>query len=54
MGSDDKIKVAEENGYSYVINYTKNDFSREVLKITKNVGVPAVNDGLGKKTFHGS
>ena len=33
VGSDDKIKVAEENGYSYVINYTKNDFSKEVLKI---------------------
>ena len=54
VGSDDKIKVAEENGYSYVINYTKNDFSKEVLKITNNVGVPAVFDGVGKKTFHGS
>ncbi len=54
VGSDEKIKVAEENGYSYVINYTKNDFAKEVLKITKNEGVPAVFDGVGKKTFHKS
>ena len=54
VGSDDKIKVAEENGYSHVINYTKNDFAKEVLKITNNEGVPAVFDGVGKKTFYGS
>ena len=45
VGSDEKIKVAEENGYSHVINYTKNDFAKEVLKITKNEGLPAVFDG---------
>ena len=54
VGSDDKIKVAEENGYSHVINYTKDDFAKEVLKITNNKGVTAVFDGVGKKTFYGS
>ena len=54
VGSDEKIKTAEENGYSHVINYTKNDFAKEVMKITKNQGVTAVFDGVGKKTFHGS
>ncbi len=54
VGSDEKIKIAEENGYSHVINYTKNDFSKEVMKITNNEGVPAVFDGVGKKTFIGS
>ena len=54
VGSDDKIKIAEENGYSYVINYTKDNFAKEVMKITKNKGVPVVFDGVGKKTFHGS
>ena len=54
VGSDEKIKVANENGYSHVINYTKNDFVKEVMKITNNVGVPAVFDGVGKKTFKGS
>ena len=50
----EKIKVAEENGYSHVINYTKNDFAKEVLKITNDKGVPAVFDGVGKETFYGS
>ena len=54
VGSDDKIKIAEENGYSYVINYTKDNFAKEVMKITKNKGVPVVFDGVGKKTFRGS
>ena len=54
VGSDEKIKIAKENGYEHVINYTKDDFVKEVLKITNNEGVPAVFDGVGKKTFKGS
>ena len=54
VGSDEKIKVAQENGYAYVINYTKDDFSKKVMEITNNEGVPAVFDGVGKNTFHGS
>ena len=54
VGSDEKIKVAKENGYAHVINYSKEDFSKEVMKITNNEGVPAVFDGVGKKTFQGS
>ena len=54
VGSDEKIKIAEENGYAHVINYTKDDFAKEVMKITNNKGVPAVFDGVGKNTFRGS
>jgi NADPH:quinone reductase len=54
VGSDEKIKIAEENGYEHVINYTKEDFSKKVMEITKNEGVPAVFDGVGKNTFKGS
>ena len=54
VGSDEKIKVAEENGYSHVINYTKDDFAKKVMEITNNKGVPAVFDGVGKNTFKGS
>jgi NADPH2:quinone reductase len=54
VGSDEKIKIANENGYSHVINYTKHDFVKEVMNITKNEGVSAVFDGVGKKTFQGS
>ena len=54
VGSDEKIKIAKENGYEHVINYTKKDFSKKVMEITKNEGVPAVFDGVGKNTFKGS
>ena len=54
MGSDKKIKIAEENGYAHVINYTKNDFAKKVMEITNNKGVSAVFDGVGKNTFKGS
>ena len=54
VGSDEKIKTAKENGYEHVINYTKEDFSKKVMEITKNEGVPAVFDGVGKNTFQGS
>ena len=54
VGSDEKIDIAKENGYAHVINYTKNNFSKEVMKITNNQGVPAVFDGVGKKTFQDS
>ena len=33
VGSDEKIKVAQENGYAHVINYTKDDFSKKVMEI---------------------
>ena len=51
VGSDEKIKIAEENGYFKVINYSKHDFAKELMKITNNEGVPAVFDGVGQKTF---
>ena len=54
VGSDEKIQIAKDNGYEHVINYTKDDFTKEVLKITENKGVPVVFDGVGKNTFKGS
>ena len=54
VGSDEKIKIAKDNGYEHVINYTKDDFAKKVLEITNNEGVAAVFDGVGKKTFKGS
>ena len=29
VGSDEKIKIAKENGYEHVINYTKEDFQKK-------------------------
>ena len=54
VGSDEKIETAKKNGYEHVINYNKDDFAKEVMKITNDQGVPAVFDGVGKDTFKGS
>ena len=54
VGSEEKIEIAKKNGYEHVINYSKDDFAKEVLKITDNKGVAAVFDGVGKNTFQGS
>ena len=54
VGSDEKIKIAKENGANYVINYSKEDFSKKVLEITNGKGVDVIYDGVGQKTFEGS
>ena len=54
VGSDEKIKTAKKNGCDFVINYSKEDFPKKVLEITKGKGVPVVYDGVGKNTFVGS
>ena len=54
VGTDEKINIAKKNGCDFVINYSKEDFAKKVLEITKNKGVPVVYDGVGKDTFHKS
>ena len=54
VGSNEKIEIAKVNGYEHVINYSKDDFAKEVMKLTNNNGVSAVFDGVGKNTFKGS
>ena len=54
VGSNAKIEIAKANGYDNVINYTKDDFTKEVMKLTNDKGVSAVFDGVGKNTFKGS
>tara|TARA_Y100000591_G_scaffold331973_1_gene367645 strand:+ start:1491 stop:2465 length:975 start_codon:yes stop_codon:yes gene_type:complete len=54
VGSEEKIKIAKENGCDYVINYSKDNFAKKVKEITDGIGVPVVYDGVGKKTFEGS
>jgi NADPH:quinone reductase len=54
VGSDEKISIAKSNGCDYVINYSKDDFAKKVLELTKGKGVPVVYDGVGKNTFHKS
>ncbi len=54
VGSEEKVSVAKKNGCDFVINYSKEDFPKKVLEITKGKGVPVVYDGVGKNTFGGS
>ncbi len=54
VGSEEKINIAKKNGCDFVINYSKEDFAKKVLEITKSKGVPVVFDGVGKNTFEGS
>ena len=48
VGSDEKIDIAKKNGCDFVINYSKEEFPKKVLELTKGKGVPVVYDGVGK------
>ena len=50
---ENKERDVYRNPYE-TLNFFELDRSKKVLEITENEGVPAVFDGVGKKTFHGS
>ena len=50
-GSEEKIELAEANGYDHVINYREDDFVERVKEITDGKGCDAVYDSVGKDTF---
>ena len=54
VGSEEKISIAKKNGCDFVINYSKENFPKKVLELTKGKGVPVVYDGVGKNTFEKS
>mgnify|MGYP001313897944 FL=1 len=54
VGSDEKIDLAKKNGCEEVINYSKEDFAKKVMEITKGDGLSVVYDGIGKETFEKS
>jgi NADPH2:quinone reductase len=51
--SEEKAKIAAQAGADDVIIYTKQDFVREVKRITNNHGADIIIDGVGKTTFPG-
>ncbi len=51
VGSDEKAKLAKENGCTHVINYRTEDFAARVKEITGGKGVDVVYDSIGKDTF---
>lgn len=52
VGSDDKIALAEANGYDLVLNLNQDDWVAKVREATG--GVPVVYDSVGKDTWAGS
>ncbi|MDE2135530.1 MAG: quinone oxidoreductase [Alphaproteobacteria bacterium] len=54
VGSDDKIELAQANGYNHVLNLRRDDWVARVRELTQGEGVPVVYDSVGKDTFAGS
>jgi NADPH:quinone reductase len=54
VGSDEKAKLAQANGCTHTIVYTRENFVERVKELTGGKGVPVVYDGVGKETFPGS
>jgi len=53
-GSDEKCRLAKENGAAHVINYRTEDFAARVKEITGGKGVKVVYDSVGKDTWEKS
>ncbi|PZQ95420.1 MAG: quinone oxidoreductase [Cereibacter sphaeroides] len=53
-GSDEKCRLALENGAAECINYTTEDFPARVKELTGGKGVDVVMDSVGASTFEGS
>ena len=53
-GTEEKCRLARENGASDCINYRERDFVPEVRALTEGKGVDVVMDGVGKDTFMAS
>jgi len=53
-GSDDKCRLAKENGAAFTINYRSDDFAARVKEITGGKGVKVVYDSVGKDTWEKS
>ncbi|MDC0058023.1 quinone oxidoreductase [Pelagibacteraceae bacterium] len=51
VSTKEKGEIAKKYGCEFTINYKEAIVSEQVMKITNNVGVPVVYDGVGKDTF---
>jgi NADPH2:quinone reductase len=51
VSTDEKARIARENGADEAIIYTRQDFEAEVKRLTGGAGVDVVYDSVGKTTF---
>lgn len=49
--TQEKVDLAKKNGATHMINYSHEDVKSKVMELTKDKGVVAVFDGVGKSTF---
>jgi NADPH2:quinone reductase len=54
VSNDMKAKVARANGCDHVINYQRQDFVKEVRRLTAGAMLPVVYDSIGAATFPAS
>lgn len=53
-GSDEKLAKARELGANETVNYTRDDWPKEVKKLTNGRGVDVVFEHTGEATWPGS
>jgi len=51
VSTEEKARIARENGVDEAILYTSQDFEAEVKRLTGNRGADVVYDSVGKTTF---
>lgn len=54
VSTEEKARLAKEQGADHIIRYTETDFLEEVKRITGKKGVDVVYDSVGSTTFHKS
>lgn len=54
VSTDEKARLAKENGCTHVINYKTEDFVKRTKELTNGQGVDVVYDAIGKDTYPGS
>ncbi|WP_057466292.1 quinone oxidoreductase [Pseudovibrio sp. POLY-S9] len=54
VSSEEKARLAQANGYEYVINYKSEDWVARVRQITDGRGCDVVYDSVGKDTYPAS
>jgi NADPH2:quinone reductase len=51
VSTEEKAKIARDDGADAIIRYTETDFEAETMRLTDNKGVNVVYDSVGKTTF---
>ncbi|HEY8131333.1 MAG TPA: quinone oxidoreductase [Thermoanaerobaculia bacterium] len=51
VSTEEKAKIARDDGADEIIRYTEKDFESETMRLTDNKGVNVVYDSVGQTTF---